>query len=167
MCAAGVRMQTLWGDRYYAGPASGPTANWNTSGNWSANDGGGGQPGVPGAADIAFIKHSDTTDRNITFDTNSTIAGFNVGNTGTGTSTLSQSLVFNLTVPRESLGFLANSHAAHVQSAGSNTYSSGLSVGDLAGSAGRYDLSVVGVMNVSGTAGGATGLDVGQSVAGT
>src|ERR1043165_7307232 len=62
------------------------SASWNVASNWLG--------GLPGAADDAFISLADATNRTVTLDTSPTILSLQIGNSGSGTNTLSQTGAF-------------------------------------------------------------------------
>ena len=140
--------------KFYVGPASGVSANWNNAANWSATSGGAGGAGVPASGDDVRITDSDGVSRTVTYDyTGSpvTLEDFIVDLTGgaaNATNTLSMS-ANNLTVnTEEAVGF--NRSGTFNQTGGSNTITAGyLDLGAGTGSIGTYTLSNSGSLTVS------------------
>ena len=141
-------------DRYYVGPANG---NWNTSANWSATPGGPGGAGVPDLDAFTYLRHNDAIDRNILLNVSTPVLGrLRIGNTSTGLTTLTQSSNFSISSTAEFLGSNSinfNSSGVHTQSAGLNTITWLLSLGDDAGGGtGTYNLSGTGSMILNASA---------------
>jgi hypothetical protein len=149
----------LWADRYYVGPANG---SWNNAANWSTTLGGPGGAGVPGANEFVYLRNSDAIDRNIALDVSTpNLARVRLGNSSTGLTTLIQSGDVSLSSVAEFEGSNStgvNSSGVHTQSAGLNTITWFLDLGDDPGNGtGTYNLSDSGSMIFNGTAVGAPG----------
>ena len=120
--------------------------NWNVAGNGTWNTDSGWSPnGVPGAGanvgDAATITNADGTSRNVTLNVSVGLNSLDLGNTGAGTNTLTQSGPHQPHRQIEKLGTGNSGKASHTQSAGNNTFSGYLSVGYGLNSNATYDLS--------------------------
>src|SRR5262245_31339338 len=142
-------------NRFYVGPVTG---SWNNIANWGTTSGGAGGASVPGPADAALITHSDANIRLIALDVNANVATLQIGNTGLGSNTLSQTTGFNLSAGIEQIGIGVGARGAHLQSLGTNTYSNFLSIAEGMSSVATYTLT--GNLNFTGT-GATPGLFVG------
>jgi len=142
--------------------------NWSGSNNWSATASSGqDNSGPPDANANVYITHADAVSRVATLDENVAIQTLQIGNTGGGTDTLSQTSAFNLTMNSEQVGIGTGAVGVHTQSAGTNTYSNALIVGASSGSSGTYNLSGTGNVNISASTTGALGMCVGENGSGT
>ena len=129
--------------------------------------------GVPDLDAFTYLRHNDAIDRNILLNVSTPVLGrLRIGNTSTGLTTLTQSSNFSLSSTAEFLGSNSinfNSSGVHTQSAGLNTITWLLSLGDDAGGGtGTYNLSGTGsmILNASAAsppAGTVAGLFVGNN----
>jgi T5SS/PEP-CTERM-associated repeat protein len=126
------------------------TSNWSNPNNWSANSSTGtDNAGVPTAGQAVFIANTDAQNHVITLDESDAILSLQIGDTGGGTDTLSQTAAYNLTMQTEQVGAASNGTGIHIQSAGNNTFSNSLIVGQTLSSNGTYSLSGTGAVNVA------------------
>jgi fibronectin-binding autotransporter adhesin len=144
------------------------SSNWGGGNNWSdASPTGTDSAGSPSANSAVYIATSDAQGHVITLDTSPSISSLQIGNTGGGSDTLSQTTAFKLTAGTEQVGAASGSVGAHIQSAGSNTYSSALMVGVGTSSIGTYSLSGTGSVAVTAAGSGTLGMYVGYSGSGS
>jgi hypothetical protein len=139
---------------------SAATGNWSGSSNWSSSSASGSDSsGPPAAASAVVIANSDSLGHVVTLDVSNTIQSLQVGSTGGGTDTLSQTSGNGLTILGGELVGLSGGAGIYNQSAGTNTIGGALIVGD--GGAGTYNLSGTGAITESNF------VLVGSSIAGT
>ncbi len=135
------------------------SGNWSGVSNWStASASGADSSGPPATGATVYIANADSQGHVVTFDQSAFIAALQIGSTGGGTDTLSQTAANDLAVSGSEMVGLSGP-GIHVQSAGTNTYTGSLIVGDVG--AGTYSLSGAGVIN------GSSSLIVGDGGSGT
>jgi hypothetical protein len=144
------------------------SGNWSGASNWSSTSATGtDSAGLPTFANNAAIANTDSASHVVTLDVNGVVNDLQIGSTGGGTDTLSQTSAVNLSAVTEEVG--SGGVGIHSQSAGTNTYGFSLSVGSGTGGVGTYDLSGSGSVQVLDNAlgVGASGLYVGNGGNGT
>jgi hypothetical protein len=126
------------------------SANWNTAGNWTN--------GVPTTdGELAYITEDDATNRTISYNYNGaavTLGQLTVSNEGSGTNSLSMTTAGLVLISNYEFvgGYVTLSsvnlpgNGSVTQSAGTNTLIGALTLGDLPGSNGAYNLSAAGLI---------------------
>jgi fibronectin-binding autotransporter adhesin len=157
---------TASGDRYWKNSVTADT--WSAAADWSATSAAGpDDAGAPLPYDTAYIQNTTTSSYTITLDETSTIVSLQMGDTGGGIDTLSQPSAFNLSMGTERVAAVTNSIGAHIQSAGTNSYTGALIVGAGTSSIGSYSLGGTGSIDISGAGSGTLGMYVGYYGSGT
>jgi hypothetical protein len=132
---------------------TGDSGSWNGASNWTS-------PGAPASGNSAYLTQSDATNRTVEYNstTPTQLNELRVNATGTGNMTLKQDTDSALAADNEYVGY--QGQGTYIQSAGSNTVSNNLVLGDSPGSSGTYALSDTGQLQ-------AQNLYVGNSGSGT